>query len=152
MTEPDLDVMCLHSREEFQTWLARDLEAREELEALAGVELAPDEASLDILEDFLLKRFKSPDDALRLGEREVLDAAARHIGLVMVLSIDGSKWAIDLDDADSVYYRLPVIRMRDGVEECPLSLATASLDRRIGHYVRPIVESYERDYNAATGK
>jgi hypothetical protein len=139
MREPALDVMRLHSREEFQTWLAKDQEARDELAALAGVELAPDEASLDTLEEFLLERFGGPDDALRLGGREVLDAAVRHIGLVMILNVDVSKWDIDLDDTDSVYYRLPVIRMRDGVEECPLSLATASLDRRTGHYMRPIV-------------
>jgi len=143
-----LNVMRLHSREEFQTWLANDLEVRNELYALMGGELGTDEASLDTLEAFLLGRYKTPDDALQLSERAVLDAAARHIGLVMLLNVDGASWAIDLENQDSVYYRLPIIRLADGAEECPLSMATAVLDRRAGHYLRNLVETYEEDYNS----
>jgi hypothetical protein len=137
--------MCLHSRQEFQTWLAKDLEVRQELEALMGVELGLDKRSLDTLEAFLLSRYHSPNDALRLDQRGVLDAAGRHIGLVMLLNVDGSEWAIDLDHEDSVYYRLPVIRLADGTEACPLTLATASLDRRTGDYLRTVVENYEEE-------
>ena len=54
-----LNVMRLHSREEFQTWLANDLEVRNELYALMGGELGTDEASLDTLEAFLLGRYKT---------------------------------------------------------------------------------------------
>jgi hypothetical protein len=150
MNEMGLEAMRLHSRQEFQTWLAKEVEVRAELEAQIGVELGLDERSLDTLEAFLLGRYRSPDDALRLGEREVLDAAARHIGLVMILNVDGAEWAIDLDHEESVYYRLPVIRLADGAEACPLMLATASLDRRTGDYLRTVVENYEEDYNTAT--
>ena len=34
----DLDVMRLHSREEFQIWLAKEVEVREELEDMIGSE------------------------------------------------------------------------------------------------------------------
>lgn len=144
----DIEVMRLHSQEEFQTWLANDLEVRDELAAMIGAELGTDEQSLDTLEAFLLARYRKPADALRLDQRAVLDAAARHIGLVMLLNIDGAEWGIDLDDKKNAYYRLPIIRIADGPEECPLALATASLDRRKGHYIRTVVENYEESYNS----
>src|SRR6266853_3280282 len=99
-------IMRLHSREEFQTWLAKDEEVRDELERMVGAEFGIDESSLDSLEAFLLARYRHPDEALQLNERGVLDAAARHIGLVMVLAVDGASWAIDLENENNVYYRL----------------------------------------------
>jgi hypothetical protein len=149
MTGMGLDVMRLHSREEFQIWLANDLEVRDELAAMMGVELGVDTASLDTLEAFLLDRYRGPDDALRLDQRGVLDAAARHIGLVMLLNVDGAEWAIELDNENNAYYRLPIIRIDDGAEECPLALATAALDRRSGDYLRTVVENYQEEYNTA---
>ncbi len=148
----DLDVMRLNSREEFQTWLAKEVEVRDELEAVIGSELGLDDSSIDKLEDFLLKRYKSPSDALKLNERNVLDAVARHIGLVMLLNVHGSQWAIDLENEDNVYYRLPIIRMSDEAEECPLAMATASLDRRRGNYLHGVIENYEEIYNTSTEK
>lgn len=142
--------MRIHSYEEFQTWLAKEVEVRDELESLIGVELGLDEQSLDTLEAFLLRRYSTPDDALRLDQRGVLDAVARHIGLVMLLNINGTKWDINLDNDNAVYYRLPVIRFADGSTDCPLTLATASLDRRTGDYIRTVVENNEELYNTAT--
>ena len=149
MTDTGLDVMRLHSWEEFQTWLAREVEVREELEKMIGTELGLDEPSLDVLEAFLLRRYRNEEAALRLGERGVLDAAARHIGLVMVLNVDGAEWTIDLQNEDNAYYALPIIRFADGAEECPLTMATAALDRRTGDYLRGIVGTYQEEYNGA---
>jgi hypothetical protein len=142
-----LESMRMHSQQEFQAWLAREVEVREELERMVGHELALDETSLDPLEAFLLRRYAGPDDALRLSGRAVLDAVARHIGLVMILNVDETSWAIDLQNEDSVYYRLPIIRLSDGAEECPLTMATAALERRTGDYLRTVVEGYMEDYN-----
>jgi hypothetical protein len=152
MPDTGLEAMRIHSRHEFQIWLANEVEVRSELESIIGVELDTTEASLDTLEDFLLGRFERTDDALRLDQRAVLDAAARHVGLVMLLNVDGASWAIDLDNTENVYYRLPIIRFSDGAEECPLTMVTAALDRRTGDYLRTIVENYEEDYNAATNE
>ena len=138
MTGMGLEVMRLHSRQEFQTWLAKDLKVRDELEALIGVELG--------LDGGRSAPWRPSDDALRLGEHEVLDAAARHIGLVMLLN--GAQWAIDLDDEDSAYYR-PVVRLADGAKACPLTLATAALDRRTGENLRTVVENYKAEHNTA---
>jgi hypothetical protein len=150
VAEIDLDVMRLHSYQEFQTWLAKDLEARDELYALMGDDPGIDELSLDTVETFLLGRYRSDNDALQLTERALLDAAARHIGLVLILNVDGAEWDIDLDREDDAYYRLPIIRLADRAAECPLAMATASLDRRSGEYLRGVVEHYEERYNTAT--
>jgi hypothetical protein len=133
---------------EFENWLAQDVEVRDELYDLMGGDPGIDIASLDVLEAFLLRRYRKPDDALKLDQRGVLDAAARHVGLVMVLAIDGAEWDIDLTDRDSVYYGLPVVRIPEGPTECPLSLVTASLDRRTGHYLRTVVQNLADEWNA----
>ena len=139
MTEPGLDGLRLHSQVEFQTWLARDLEVRDELAELMGADPGIGLKSLDAVEAFLLRRYAGPDDVLRLDQRGVLDAAARHVGLVMVLGIDGAAWEIDLTDPSDAYYRLPVVGLADGSVECPLSLVTAALDRRNRNYLHTIV-------------
>ncbi|WAS98663.1 hypothetical protein [Nannocystis punicea] len=136
------EALLLHSREAFQVWLAGDVEVRDELYALIGEPLGTDLESLDTLESFLLARYRRPNQILKIGEREILDAAARHIGLVMLLNLDDAAWAIELDDEDNVYYRLPIIRLADGAEECPLTMVTAALDRRKRSYLRGVVESY----------
>jgi len=138
-----LSALRLHSREAFQTWLASDLEIRDELEAEIAAKLGVDRASLDVLESFLLARYRTQRQILKLGERAILDAAARHVGLIMVLTLDDAAWDIELDDEDNAYYRLPIIRLADGAEECPLTMVTAALDRRKLGYLRGIVDSYE---------
>lgn len=132
----------LHSREAFQRWLAGEGEARAALDALIGAKLGADEDSLDALEAFLLKRYAGPEKLLAPAQRETLDAAARHVGRVLLSAADGAQWAIDLDDPDNAYYRLPIVRFDDDAEECPLSMVTAALDRRSGRYLRGVVEAY----------
>jgi hypothetical protein len=75
-----------HSREDFQIWLASDVEVRDELYAMMPRDPGRDMASLDEVEAFLLARFPTPDAALALEHRAVLDAVARHIGLVCCAS------------------------------------------------------------------
>lgn len=137
----------MHSREEFQTWLALDLDVREEFYALMGGDPGVEVDSLDPLEAWLLDRFATGEDALRLDQRGVTDAAARHVGRVLVLNVDDAVWEIDLDDENSLYYRLPVVRFADGTEECPLTMVTTCLDRREGTFLRELTEVYQEDYN-----
>jgi hypothetical protein len=143
-----LNPFKLHSYDEFQFWLARNEDLREELEEMMGTELGVDGEALDTLEDFLLHRYKSPKDALRLGERGIIDAASRHVGLVLLLQIEGAKWASNLDDEERTYYSLPVIRFPNGDEECPLAMITTALDRRTGDFLRSLVEGYIEEFNA----
>lgn len=147
MPDIGLELMRLQSREEFQSWLGRELEVRDELYGMIGAELGVDPASLDELEAFLLARYRESGAALRLDQRGVLDAAARHIGLVILLHIDRAAWAIDLDDLRATHYQLPIICFPDGAAACPLTLATAALDRRTRTFLRVALESMEHDYN-----
>jgi hypothetical protein len=142
-----LEMLQMHSQEELQTWLVTEVEVRGELEALMGTELDVDEQSLDTLEAFLLRRYRTPDEAMTLPERGVLDAAARHVGLLLILTIEGAHWDLILDQPDHVYYRLPVVRFPDGATECPLTAVTAALDRRTGNYLRSLVEGYQDLYS-----
>lgn len=143
----NLAAMRMHSREEFQTWLAQDLDVREEFYLMMGKALDVDVASLDALEAWLLDRYAHPDAVLGFDQRGIADAAARHIGRVIVLNVDDAVWEIDLDDENSVWYRLPVVRMPDGYDDCPLALLLASLDRRVGDFLRDHVEKLQEDYN-----
>ena len=148
MTDRELDAMRLHSRAEFETWLANDLEVRDELATLVGTDPGITVESLDELEEFLLRRYDSPGQALTLNERSVLDAAARQLGLVIILGIDDTAWDIDLTDPDDAYYRLPIVVIDDGPVECPLSLVTAALDRRTGDYLRKVVQNLADAYSS----
>jgi hypothetical protein len=149
MSNTSFKAMQLHSQVEFQTWLAREVEVREELAALIGRELELTPESLDVVEAYLLEHYAAPKDLLALPARSVLDAAARQIGLVYVLNVDGAEWAINLDDPDDMYYRLPIIRLADGAAVCPLTLATACLERRTGEFLRGRVEAAQELYNDA---
>ena len=142
-----LAAMQMHSRDEFQTWLALDLEVRDELYAMMGTELSVDVASLDELEAWLLSRYDGLEAILTLDQRGIADAAARHVGLVLVLNIDDAVWDIDLDNEKSVYYRLPVVRMRSGLEACPVTMVTTSLHRRTGTFLRSVAEALMEEYN-----
>ena len=70
MTDTGFEAMRLHSREEFQIWLAKEVEVREELEKLIGNELSLDETSLDVVEAFLLRRYRRSQDPLPSRDRE----------------------------------------------------------------------------------
>lgn len=145
----ELAAFRLFSTEEFQYWLARNEDLREELEQMMGAELGIDPASVDAVEAFLLKRFPDPASALRLDARGIIDAASRQVGLVLLLNVDSAEWAINLEDKKRIYYQLPLIRFGNGDEECPLALVTACLDRRRGDYLRTVIEHYAEHFNSA---
>lgn len=143
----ELAAFRLFSTEEFQYWLARNEDLRDELEQMMGTALGVDPASLDAVEAFLLKRFPNPAAGLRLDARGIVDAASRQVGLIFLLNVDGAEWAINLDDGKRVFYQLPLIRFGNGDEACPLALVTACLDRRTGDYLRTVVENYVENFN-----
>jgi hypothetical protein len=147
-----LNRMMLHSREELETWIATIEDAREELEELLGIELGVDLADLDVLEAKLLARYPSPEAGLALDQRGVLDAASRLVGLALILNIEGARFDLDLENERSVFYRLPIVALPDGSQECPITLVTASLDRRTGTYMREVAESTAEACAAAKPK
>jgi hypothetical protein len=118
--------------DDFLNWLPRDVSER----------LDYSFQSLDILESWLLSLYPSTEAMLEFGQSEIVDAAARYVGKIYRKAIDG-KWDVILDEPDNVYYRFPILRDKNEghVQDCPLSLTTASADRRTGNYLRTVLEN-----------
>ena len=106
-------------------------------------------ASLDALETWLLSRYSNLKEAHNPEGIILLDAAGRYVGEVVRRRAD-AEWYVELRKPDDAFLGIPVLRKaatnRQGnvyVDYAyPLSLVTASLDRRIGSFIRSIVEKY----------
>ena len=93
--------------------------------------------SLDIVEAWILGRYSDTDLMLPESESQTVNRLACYIGETM-LRLKGGRWELQLNP-DDVFYGVPVIARPDGDVECPLSLATASADRRTGDFLRSVV-------------
>ena len=99
-------------------------------------------ASLDVLEAWVLERYRSPEELMKAEAKNVLDGVARYIGEAYRKQI-GGRWQIRLDDPRYAFFGLPELT---GFSErptpiCPHSLATAMTDRRNGTYLRTVLEN-----------
>lgn len=110
-----------------------------------GVDLDFTEASLSLLESWLLMHFPDVESANPLSEAGVLDGAARYVGETFRKNL-GGKWLIDSEDSKNAFFGLPQISGMAGqtTQICPLTLVTASLDRRSGFFLRNIYENNAR--------
>jgi hypothetical protein len=131
------------SQDEFEIWL---FEMDDELDAFIS-ETAPgisdqldfSEESLDVLEDWMLSRYKTVDELMENSQKIVLDRIARYIGETIRKKYNLT-WKIELQDPDDAYYGLPVMTDKKGKRnyECPHSLATATVDRREKGYLKMV--------------
>lgn len=131
------------SQDEFELWL---FEMDDELEAFISETAAEisnkldfSEESLDILEDWMLSRYKTADALMEDSQKTVLDRIARYIGETIRKKY-GLIWKIELQRPDDVYYGLPVMTDQKGKNnyECPHSLATATVGRQKKGYLRRV--------------
>lgn len=137
-------------REDFQYWLADMDDAIERFmdglpaEVRERLDFSPD--SLDVLEAWILQRYASTQEMLASSESRVVDGLARYIGETFRKAI-GGHWEIRLDDPKYVFYGMP--QLTDFWDKPtpvgPLSLATASADRRTGRFLSGVLASYLRD-------
>ncbi len=138
--------------DEFEYWRFHFEDVMQEFEAFVPEALAAkldrSVESLDALEAWLLEKYDSPEAILTLDQRGVLDGASRYVGETYAAHI-GGKWQIDVEDTDDAFYGLPVIAYLGG-SDCPLSLVTASLDRRTGTYLSNILRNKMRRLSART--
>jgi hypothetical protein len=118
--------------DDFLEWLPDDVSKK--------LDFSP--SSLDVIEEWLLNRYSSTEAMLEFGQSEIVDAIVRYVGKIYRKAIDGV-WDIILDESENAYYRFPIIRdkERNQVQGCPLTLTTASADRRTGNYLRTILEN-----------
>lgn len=92
-------------KEEFQVWLFEmddRLEAFLEHVAMEGIKLDYSLDSLDAFGKFLLLEHYTPN-------HDYFITAARYYGEV-VRKTYGGKWILDIEDENSLYYGLPVIK------------------------------------------
>ncbi|UYY57229.1 hypothetical protein [Sphingomonas sp. S2-65] len=98
--------------------------------------------SLPVLEGWLLDRYPDVASARAPSEAKVLDGAARYLGETFRKNA-GGKWFIRFDDEKNVFFGIPQIKgMRTQTGQlAPLTLVTASLDRRTGKFFRKIFDN-----------
>ncbi|WP_216594403.1 MULTISPECIES: hypothetical protein [unclassified Nostoc] len=131
---------------DFQWWLMDMDDALERFLAILPpqvkkkLDFSP--SSLSTLEAWILDKYPNTPAMLESDQSRLVDGVARYIGETFRKSL-GGRWDIQLDDPKFVYFGVPILT---GFEEkptpiCPLTLATASADRRTGKYLRTILEN-----------
>lgn len=93
--------------------------------------------SLIELESWILNSFDSLESVTSTENKLVLDYLSRYVGEV-IRKTAGGKWDVELDDVDDAFYHLPVLVHEKYGRECPVTLVSASVDRRKGDYIYKI--------------
>ena len=133
---------------QFQHWLVDMDDALERFLAdvpdTIATKLDYTSTSLDVLESWLLGSYESVEAMLEPDQSARIDGAARYVGETFRREL-GGQWALRLGDPSKVFYGLPELtgfRMRTPL--CPLTLVTASADRRTGNYLRSVLDAYAK--------
>ena len=138
-----MDDNVIESGERFEHWLAdmddalaRFLDSLPE-EVRARLDRSPQ--SLRVIEEWLLSRYPSTDATLPMSESQMIDGAARYVGEVFRKTL-GGKWTIECKDKRNAFYGLPQLTglPRQQAQLCPLTLVTASADRRTGKFLETV--------------
>lgn len=144
-----MNARTLDSRDKFEYWLM-DMD-----DALASfVDALPQELrtqldysphSLRTLEEWLLARYAATGSMLAPQEATTVDGAARYVGEVFRKNL-GGKWTIDFSGEKNAFYGLPQLTglSGQGAQVCPLTLVTASADRRTGSFLESVYENNKR--------
>jgi hypothetical protein len=105
--------------------------------------------SLDVLEQWLLQRYPTFESLLEDSEKETLDGAARYVGETFRKQLGGI-WDT-VDDPSNVHYRMPILTGFRGQSAplSPVTMVTASADRRTGTYLRTILENIKKRTESA---
>ena len=95
-------------------------------------------ASLDVVEAWILDRYPDPDSMLGQTESQTVNLLACYIGET-IRRAASARWDVQLE-SEYAYYGVPVLVLPNGDTECPLTLATASADRRTGTFLRSVLD------------
>ncbi len=100
-------------------------------------------ASLDKLEAWLLTRYAGVADSRPPSEAAFIGGAALYLGEILRVAT-GSKWTIENRDKKFVYFGLPILHggRLGQMPACPMTMVTASLDRRTGRYLSTILANF----------
>jgi hypothetical protein len=136
-------------RDDFEYWLFK---MDDRLEALfntvpenvaADLDYSP--PSLSTLEQWLLSAFPDVESILADEHQELLDDLSRYVGETVRKAL-GGKWNIDLERPENAYFQIPVVEVEGSWSACPVTLVTASLDRRRGDFMETVLRNYIEDY------
>ncbi|VTR96976.1 hypothetical protein [Tuwongella immobilis] len=139
----------LSSRDDFEYWLSNMDDVLESF--LAG---QPEEIrrrldfsgpSLDVVESIILRIYPDTDSMLEASQSQSVNALSCYVGETFRKTL-GGKWDIRLDDPKFAFAGLPILvgGLNQAAPRCPLTLTTATADRRTGNYLRTILENAAR--------
>ncbi|MEW4565738.1 hypothetical protein AB1K70_24665 [Bremerella sp. JC770] len=133
----------LTNRDDFEYWLSSMDEFLEQM-----LEVFPESdqhrldyspESLDVVENWVLSKYKKIDDILVPSESQLANCIACYVGETFRKKL-GAKWDIRFDDPSFAYHALPILTW--GKEsDCPLTIVTAAIDRRTGKFFRTLLEN-----------
>lgn len=136
------------SRDKFQLWLM-DMDTAierfvESAPSNVQQQLDGSDGSLVALEQWVLASYESPAHASEMSHSAAVDGAARYFGEIVRVATS-SKWFLDLENASSAFYGMPVLKGGDlRAPLCPLTTITASTDRRTGTFFSTILNNVRR--------
>jgi hypothetical protein len=105
--------------------------------------------SLDIVEVWLLNKFPDLMAIANAEEDGLVDGIVCYVGETFRKNL-GCKWTIILDNPESEYYQLPIIKnFQDPLIPIisPLHLITKALEKRAGWYMRIALLAYKNKGN-----
>lgn len=129
--------------DDFDAWLVAMDDKLEQLmdelpvEVSEALDYSP--ASLSVLEGWLLQNFATMEAVVE-KDRYLLDRLSCYVGETYRRAL-GGQWTVDFSDPDNVFCGLPILVNDVGGHRCPLTLVTASLDRRRGNYWETILQN-----------
>ena len=108
----------------------------------AGIELDFSVASLDAVEALILKRFPKFEDVKKTAAASEINLFSIYVGET-IRKNGGGRWGIDYEDEKMAFFSLPVVKGVGAkrVTDCPMTLVTASTDRRRGDYLSSVVRN-----------
>ena len=136
--------------DKFQYWLMDMDDAIARLIQSAPTNLADkldfSPESLNVLEEFILSKYPTIIDIKKPTEAKAVDSLARYVGQVFRKHL-GGKWGIEFNDRKNVFYGLPQLMGMAGqrTQICPLTLVTASTDRRTGQFIRTVFDNCQKN-------
>ncbi len=130
------------TRDDFEFWLCNvpDRLAWLEKQLPIGDENRLDYShrSLNWLEEWLFERYRTVSDITEESEKVMLDALGIYAG-ECIRREHGGLWDINVTDKKNVFFGVPVVQKPGRWVECPVTLVTAAIDRRINGYLSACV-------------
>jgi hypothetical protein len=139
--------MTTQDDDQFQMWLMDMSDAidrfRQSLPESVRTQMDMSPESLNVLEALVLERYPNVETIKKQSEAQAVDGMARYVGQTFRKHF-GGKWMIELNDQKNVFYGLPQLAGMAGqqTQMCPLTLVTASTDRRTGKFIRTVFDGY----------